>query len=132
MSPSRRTGFSTPKQCSVHHFSFLFSFTRLVHGLSLTTGNVTWRRGSVRSEPRTQLGFQDRGRVGSAHHSKMVQEVGHRGWLVVFRFPQVQDMLRGTGLGGEVVDVPASQGNPRVFRYGRKAIDDRWKSRSCY
>lgn len=101
------SGFPASKKKNVRFTTFSFSFTRLVR-LSLTTGNVTWRLGPARSEPRAQLGLEDRGGIGSAHYSKMIQEIGHSCWLVVFRFPEIQDVLRGTGLGCKVIDVPAS------------------------
>lgn len=112
--PGGTSGFPASKQT---FGSPLFPFRTLVRsvGLSLTTGNVTWRLGSARSKPRAQLGLEDRGGIGSAHYSKMIQEIGHSCWLVMFRFPEIQDVLRGTGLGCKIIDVPANWKRICVF-----------------
>lgn len=104
-------------ETNVRFTTFSFPYTRLVRfvELSLTTGNVTWRLGPARSEPRAQLGLEDRGGIGSSHYSKMIQEIGHSCWLVVFRFPEIQDVLRGTRLGCKIIDVPASWKGIYVF-----------------
>lgn len=121
----RRSG-SPPRRNNLRFTTFLVhSFSR---SRSFTHHRKRHDESAGRSEPRAQLGLEDRGRVGSAHHSEMVQEVGHRGRLVVFRFPQIQDVLRGTGLGREVVDVPASRGECRVFHVVEKKMLRRWRN----
>lgn len=77
--------------------------------LSLTVGNVFEIRFTVCSEPRAELRLEDRGRVGPAHNSEVVQQIRHRRRLPVPRFPQIQDVLGRASLGREVIDVPVTE-----------------------
>lgn len=76
--------------------------------LSLTAGNALGIRFSVCSEPRAELRLQNRGCVGPAHYSEVVQQIRHRRRLPVPRFPQIQNVLGRAGLGREVIDVPVT------------------------
>lgn len=65
-------------------------------------------RFSVCSEPRAELRLQNRGGVGPAHYSKVVQQIRHRRRFSVPRFPQIQNVLGRAGLSREVIDVPVT------------------------
>lgn len=65
-------------------------------------------RFSVCSEPRAELRLQNRGGIGPAHYSKVVQQIRHRRRFSVPRFPQIQNVLGRAGLSREVIDVPVT------------------------
>jgi hypothetical protein len=57
--------------------------------------------------PRSSGGpFQNGGRVLAAHDSEDVQQVRNGAGFAMTGFPQIQNVIRRTGLGGEVIDVP--------------------------
>lgn len=79
-------------------------------------------RFSVYSEPRAELRLQNCGGVGSAHYSKMVQQIRHRRRFPVPRLPQIENMLGRTGLGREVIDVPVTRTKTPAAWLPRKVV----------
>jgi len=61
------------------------------------------------SEPRAELRLEDRGGVGPAHHSQVVQQIRYRRRFPVPRLPQVQNVLGWAGFGREIIDVPVTR-----------------------
>lgn len=91
--------------------------------LSLTAGETLLEiRFSVYSEPRAELRLQNRGGVGSAHYSKMVQQICHRRRFPVPRLPQIEDMLGRAGLSREIIDVPVTRTKTPAAWLPRKVV----------
>ena len=60
-------------------------------------------------EPRAKLSFKYCSCIGTAHDSKVIEEVRDSGGVPMSCFPKVQYVLSRTGLSGEIVNIPANK-----------------------